>query len=273
MKMKAIGTLIEASPGEQLSEYEIWTGVLDYYDHWQSIDARLAEHHDPLSKWAEAFGHDLVNLATYSHLILTWLEPDNIRKAESVVVVSGVTEAFLLSLRSAADAIAGAISHVACIKAGQAPGGSLRALLTWAKKNPQRIRASIASVLAGDFEWFWNLKSLRDYIVHDGATPNIHCNGRQFNLWVYTPNRGWITREPLLPLLKRRVESLISFADAASKGINQEIQMPDDRVVGKGTLLGFSVDGEGLGVVMVGHGKEIPNRRCWCSPPRHGQGH
>ena len=63
MKMKAIGTVIEASPDQQLSEYEIWTGLLDYYDHWQSIDARLAEHHDPLSKWAEAFGHDLVNLA------------------------------------------------------------------------------------------------------------------------------------------------------------------------------------------------------------------
>lgn len=151
--MKAIGTVIEASPGE-LSEYEIWAGVLDYYDHWQSIDARLAEHHDPLSKWAEAFGHDLVNLATYSHQILTWLEPDKITKAESLAVVSSVTEAFLLSLRSAADAIAGAISHVACTKPEQAPGGSLRALLTWAKKNPQRIRAPIASVLAGNFEWF-----------------------------------------------------------------------------------------------------------------------
>lgn len=230
MKMRALGTVIEVSPDEQLSEYEIWTGVLDYYDHWQSIDARLAEHHDPLSKWAEALGHDLVNLATYSHQILTWLEPGNIRKAESVVVVGGATEAFLLSLRSAVDTIAGAISHAASIKPGQAPRGSLRALLTWAKKNPQRIRASITPVLAGDFAWFWNLRSLRDYIVHDGATPNIHCNGRQFNLWVYAPNRGWITREPLLPLLKRHVGSLLSFADTASKGINQEIQMPGDRV-------------------------------------------
>ena len=229
MTMKAIGTVIEASPGD-LSEHEIWAGVLDYYDHWMSIDPRLAEHHDPLSKWAEAFGHDLVNLATYSHQILTWLEPDNIRKAESVVVVGGVTEAFLLSLRSAADAVAGAISHVAGTKPGQAPGESLRALLNWAKSNPHRIRASIAPVLAGDFKWFWNLRSLRDYIVHGGATPNIACDGLQFNLWVYAPNRGWVTREPLLPLLKRHVGSLLSFANAASIAINQEIQMPEDRI-------------------------------------------
>lgn len=227
--MKALGTIIEASPGE-LSEYEVWAGVLDYYDHWESAYARLSEHHDPLSKWAEAFGHDIVNLATYSHQILTWLDPDNIRKVESVVVVGGVTEAFLLSLRSAADTVAGAISHVACTKPKQAPSRSLRALLTWAKKNPQRVRASIGSILAGDFEWFWSLRSLRDYIVHDGAIPNIHCNGRQFNLWVYAPNCGWITREPLLPLLKMRVERLLAFADAASEGINQEIQMPDDRI-------------------------------------------
>ena len=227
--MKALGTIIEASSGV-LPENEIWAGVLDYFDHWQSIDPRLSAHHIPLSKWAEAFGHDLVNMATYAHHILSWLKPDNIRKAESVVVVGGMTEAFLLSLRSASDAVAGAISHVASTKSGQSPGESLRALLTWAKKNPQRVNPPIASVLQGDFEWFWNLRSLRDYIVHGGATPNIACNGRQFNLWVYVPNKGWITREPLLPLLKQHFDGLLSFANAASMGINVAIQMPADRV-------------------------------------------
>ena len=74
--MKALGTIIEAKIGELL-ENEIWSGLLDYYDHWESIDDRLAAHHDALSKWSEAFGHDLVNMATYSDVILTWLDSRN----------------------------------------------------------------------------------------------------------------------------------------------------------------------------------------------------
>jgi hypothetical protein len=50
---------------------------------------------------------------------------------------------------------------------------------------------------------FRNIRTLRDHVVHGGADANIHCDGHQFNLWLVS-SKGWITREPLLPLLHER---------------------------------------------------------------------
>ena len=79
---------------------------------------------------------------------------------------------------------------------------SLRALLKWARKNPNRVTDAVKPAFDYDFEWFWELRSLRDYLVHNaGVHVNINCDGKQFNLWLHHPTRGWITREPLLPML------------------------------------------------------------------------
>ena len=227
--MIALGTIVEASR-TRMSDTEFYSGLLDYYDHWENVDPRLVAHHEHLSRAADVFGHDLVNMATYAYEILGWLRPERIREPSSVVSVGGMAEAFLVSIRSACDAVADALSYKACGKPGQAPTDGLRALLTWAQKNETRVQPAVMSVLSGDFEWFWKLRSLRDHVVHNGVHAVIHTNGRQFNLWAHSPRVGWITREPLLPLLVRKLQNLVSFADQAAAALNQVISLPEDRV-------------------------------------------
>ena len=228
MRLKALGTIIRWS-GAALTPSDFYSGILDYWDHWESIDPRITDHHPVLSRAADAFGHDIVNLATYANEILSWLPPSRIRCPPSVIVVGGMTEAFMYSVRSACDVIAAALAQYVSDNPGQVPRDSLRALIQWSERNPARVRPAVASVLSSDFSWFWNLRELRDALGHRGAHANIHCNGRQFNLWLYGP-REWITREPLLPLLAGQLEGLISFADQSANAINMTIGLPADRL-------------------------------------------
>lgn len=207
----------------------MFCGLLDYYDDWNNIDSRLADHHKHLSGAAAAFGHDLVHQATYIHEILRRLPSVEQLQAEDVVTVASMTEAFLVSLRSAYDAIAAAIGYVACEKTGQAPRDSLRSLADWASPHPTRARAAVRELLGAIPGEFWELRKLRDLIVHTGASVNIHTDGRQFNLWLYGVN-GWITREPLMPLLARQQAALLQFGNAAASVVGQQIELPADRL-------------------------------------------
>jgi hypothetical protein len=117
--MNAIGTIITTQPREPFSN-EIHTLLLDYYDHWSEIDSRLSNHHQVLSRAAELFAHDLVNMATYAQEILNWLEPDRMYDGNGVLVVGGMTEAYLLSARCACDSIALALAYVVT-KNGSSP--------------------------------------------------------------------------------------------------------------------------------------------------------
>jgi hypothetical protein len=228
-KIMALGTIIETNPAVD-DQDSVYSGLLDYYDHWSNVDDRLSTHHQYLSRAADIFGRDVVNMATYAHEILGWLSPDRIRLPPSVVCVGGMTEAFLVSTRSAYDAVGIALSYVACKKAGQAPSDSLRSLITWARQNKNRTRPEIFSLLSNEMDSFWRLRSIRDHIVHGGAHATIHCTGRQFNLWLHSPRDGWITREPLLPLLSRQYRDMLNFADASATAINLLIDLPKDRV-------------------------------------------
>jgi len=228
-KYLALGTIIE--PNEAADEEDtLYCGLLDYYDHWSEVDHRLANHYPCLSRAAEIFGHDVVNIATYAHEILGWLSPDRIRLPSSVVCVGGMTEAFLVSTRSAYDAVGIALSYVACEKPDQAPSDSLRSLISWARRHENRMRPEIFSFLSSEIGSFWRLRTIRDYIVHGGAHANIHCTGKQFNFWLHSPRDGWITREPLLPLLSRQYRDMLNFADAAAKQVNYLIDLPQDRL-------------------------------------------
>ena len=224
--MTALGTLIE-TPVE-LSENEYCSGFLDYYDHWESVDPRLTDYHDPLSHLSHAFGHDLVHIATHIREIMNWLQPSHLADPRSVVVVGAWTEAFLTSVRTAVDVLAGGIGYVAS-KPGQAPTASLRALVNWAEKNQARVRPEVKQVLSQDLSWFRRLRALRDHVIHSGASVTIHTDGHQFNIWVYIPGKGWWTREPLLPLLAMQLRSLIAFSNDAAGAINAVIDFPEDR--------------------------------------------
>ena len=226
---KALGTIVDLR-GASLENTEIYSGILDYYDQWSEIDPRLAQHHPVLSRAANVFGHDLVNMATYAHEILGWLQPDRIVLGQSVVSVGGMTEAYFVSVRSACDAVADALAYRACSNVGQVPSDSLRALVTWAQKNKSRVNPIIANILSGDLQWFWSLRSLRDHIVHNGVHAVIHTDRKQFNLWVISAKHGWVTREPLLPLLASTLDHLLAFADRAADAINKTIDLPPDRL-------------------------------------------
>jgi hypothetical protein len=228
MRVRALGTIIEWS-GAGLTPSDFYSGMLDYFDHWQSIDPRLMDHHATLSAAADAFGHEIVNLATYSNEILAWLPPSRIQQPPWVVIVGGMTEAFIYTVRSACDVIAAALGQYVSEKPGQVPRDSLRALIAWSAQNPSRIRPSVGAVLSSDFRWFWNLRKLRDALSHRGANANIACNGRQFYLWFHGP-QGWIAREPLLPLLADQLRHLTALADQSAQAINGIIGLPVDRL-------------------------------------------
>ena len=237
--MRALGTIVKTYPGMEPATH-VYCGLLDYYDDWNDIDPRLAAHYDHLSRAADIFGHDLVNIATYVSEILGWLPAERIHLSHSVVCVGGMTEAFLVSIRSAYDAVAIALAYVASEKPGQAPAKSLRDLIAWAKRNKSRVRVRVTELLAQEHEALWNVRTLRDYVVHSGAHATIHCDGHQFNLWIHS-SKGWVTREPLLPLLAPHLAHLLALADATSIVINEVIELPNDRLRSRaveGVLIG-----------------------------------
>ena len=225
--MRALGSIITTAQREPTVD-EIYCCLFDYYDHWDDIDPRLKEHHDPLSHAANLFAHDLVNLSAYAQEVLHWLQPRNLRSESAVVVVGALAEAFITSARSTCDGLSVALSYAASEKRGQAPSGSLRALLEWAKKNPHRVAVSARPAFGNNYDWFWRLRSLRDNLIHKGATPTVHCDGRQFNLWLHSAH-GWITREPLLPMLASLTQSVLDLGQQVSEAVNRRFPLPLDR--------------------------------------------
>lgn len=235
----ALGTLV-ARPARPLSNWELECGVFDYYDHWSEIDPRLASVNATLAPLAEAFAQDMNNLAVYVGEILGWLAPERIRQAESVVVVGSMSEAFLVCARAAADVLGSLLGFAACVKPGQAPRTSLRELLKWAAAHPERVRSEAANVLANDWSWFSDLRTLRDFVTHGGVQAGIHCDGRQFNLWMHSGRVGWVTCRLLLPLLATVLTGLLSRAEDVATLVNGVIALPADRV-GSRVLQGLCI--------------------------------
>jgi hypothetical protein len=199
--VRALGTIIEWNSDHPLSEHELYTGILDYFDNWWEVDTRLTLHHDYLSPPAFALGHDIINMATYVNEILYWLEPKRIRHSESLVIVSSMAEAFFFSARSACDAIAAVLAYKACEKAGQAPSESLSDLIKWVKKHPTRVRPEITTVLSTNFDWFWKLRRMRDQIGHGLADCCAFCDGRQFDIFLLATLSDQAPRAAPLPAL------------------------------------------------------------------------
>ena len=202
-------------------------GFLDYYDIWVEIDPRLEKYSD-LRHAAGAFGHDIVHLATYVYDILNWLKPKRIQNSMCVMYVGAMTEAALVSIRSAYDAVAMGLAQVATAKRGQAPT-TLAELVNWARKNPSRIDPKVRELLAQEHEAFWFARRYRDYVVHRGADIVIHTDRHQFNLNLRAEDE-WLVQEPLIPMLARHIKHLIEFANEAATIVNAAISLPPDRV-------------------------------------------
>lgn len=215
----------EGSP----SRFNLYCAAFDFYDHWAEVDPLVSKKHPTLPPYCEALAFDVNNIAVIAGELLRWVHPRSISQSKSVVVVGTLVEAYIVNLRSAADVIGAMAAYGASLKFGQAPNTSLNDLLKWAKKNPSKVRPQMINFLHADWAWLYEMRTMRDLLVHQGLHANIHCDGKQFNLWVHCPKRGWIVREPLFPLLARWTHSLLKAAENCGSSIAAYVDLPIER--------------------------------------------
>jgi hypothetical protein len=226
--MRALGSLVtKQNPS---SDAELHCAAFDFYDHWTEIDPTVSGAHPRLPPLCEALAFDLNNIASLSSELLRWVRPTSLAKSESVVMVSALAEAYIVNLRSAADVVGSMAAYCTATKPGQAPNTSLNDLLQWVKKNPSRVRPEVFGFLQSDWSWFYEMRTMRDLLVHEGLHANIATNRKQYSLWVYSPKRGWITRKPLFPILARWTTCLIERADQCGKIVAEYVCLPPERV-------------------------------------------
>jgi hypothetical protein len=208
-----------------IGESEIYLPLFDYFDSWETFGK------EPLSQPARVFAQDLVNAAVYSSQILGCRDhaKDPAHLGSAVVIVCTLTEGFLVSLRCAWDALAMALSVGACEKPGQAPKDSMRALLKWAGDNKGRVHPTLQPILTADVEWFWKLRTLRDYLVHQSSIANIFFDGDNFKLDLIPGFTGSPKMEPLLPILASASEHLLDFAYRVSDALQEIVPLPSER--------------------------------------------
>jgi hypothetical protein len=142
------------------------------------------------------------------------------------VIACTLVEGFLVSLRCACDALAVALAVASCGKPGQAPQDSLRALLNWAAKNQDRVDPKLRPILTSDAGWFWNLRTLRDYLIHQGSHAFIFWNGDEFRLTLAPRFEGGPVMAPLLPLLASLSEQFLAFAYRATAAVQEIVSLP-----------------------------------------------
>ncbi len=143
----------------------------------------------------------------------------------------GLTEAYIVNLRSAANVVGRMAAYCAATKPRQAPAASLNDLLQWVKKNPTRVRPEVLGFIQSDWSWFYQMRTMRDLLVHAGLHANVVTNRKPYSLSLYSPKRGWIPRKPLFPILPRWTTCLIDRTDQCGK-IVQNIYACHQSVLG-----------------------------------------
>jgi hypothetical protein len=122
-----------------------------------------------LTQIAHSLAHDFLNLATLAGRLL-WYEgitPDENRSPD-LVAIAVDTETYLVSLKTACDILAEAFAYF-CVepnKRGQVPR-TFRKLVLRARNNPDSLRETFRFITE-HFDWFMELRSYRDQIVHQG---------------------------------------------------------------------------------------------------------
>lgn len=225
---RALGSLIEHRG--RLTRFQFYSPAFDFYDHWSELDPEVSGAHSGLPRLCEALAHDFNNLAVLASELLRWSQPGELWKSEGAVAVGTFAEAYITTLRSAADVVAGLTAYCACTKPGQAPNGSLHDLLKWAHKNPTRVRSEASVFINADWSWFFEMRTMRDLLVHDGLHANIFSNRKAYRLWVHSPSRGWVTRTPLFPLLGKWTRRLQNSATVSGQLLAEYTNLPSRRI-------------------------------------------
>ncbi len=202
---------------------------------------------------AHSLAHDFLNLATLAGRLL-WYEgvtPDMSRSPD-LVAIAVDTETCLVSLRTACDIVARAFWHF-CVdpkKRGQLPkedkegkqtAASFRALIFWARDNPQRLRENFR-FLPNHFDWFMKMRADRDKIVHDGYSLTIYTERDFFQFFLvpggvtelqqlhggykqedYDEDNPRFVRVPLVSWLKKLTTDVLGLADELSRAIETQL--------------------------------------------------
>jgi hypothetical protein len=142
-----------------------------------------------------------------------------------------------MHLRSACDVIA-VIIHTVCIddkKKGQVPDESFNDLADWIDKNPARVPNNLKFVVEHK-DWFVELRSIRDKLVHHRIDINIFIDGvaPQFSLMSTgdihlhflrkprKPLENPLQLAPLLPFLKLVTHGALNLADQVTEVLAAE---------------------------------------------------
>jgi hypothetical protein len=199
-----------------------------------------------LSQTVHSLAHDILNMATLAGRLL-WCEgvtPDMSRSPDLVAV--GVdAESYLVLLRTACDIIADVFAKF-CVdpkRNGQLPKekSSLRALLFWARDNPERLRENFRFI-TDHFDWFMELRGYRDRIVHQGFYSNVYTERDFFQFFLmpggvaelqwlhggykeedHQPDKPRFQRVPLLSWLKGLTISVLELAEQLSSAIEKQL--------------------------------------------------
>ena len=176
--IRALGKTITLEAGQSLTKHDFYLPLSDVL-----LDLVEQDLYGPSAKSASLLGcslaHDFIRLSTVAGQLLWFVETTPVRiGTPDLLSITMLAESYLMSLRSACDVIA-VIIHTFCIedkKRGQVPDESFNDLIDWIENNPNRVPESIKFVVEHR-EWFVELRSIRDKLVHPRFDINIFMNG------------------------------------------------------------------------------------------------
>jgi hypothetical protein len=239
--IRALGKNVRIRPGEALTKHDFLLPLTDLLLDIVEQDME-SEYALWYSQRACALAHDVLNMATMAGELLWHTSVASLRSATSdSVYISVVAENYFVQARSACDVIAEVILKL-CVepkKRGQLPpedpleGNSFRSLLNWVVKNPTRIPD--IGFVAEHEDWFSQLVGIRDKLVHLGHDMIIFTNpiAPSFGLmdtgastlhFFRKPRERFPegpTPVPLLPVLKRITEGVLTLSGQAATAIAQ----------------------------------------------------
>jgi hypothetical protein len=194
---------------------------------------------------AHSFAHDFLNLATLAGRLL-WCEgvTPNMSRSPDLVAIGVDTETYLISLRAACDILAEAIVYfgVEPRNRGKVPKDSINSLKNWILKDQIRINTfhETFHFIREHFDWFTELKAIRDKIVHQGYHSNIYTDRILFKFMLmpigvvelqmlhggykekdHREDKPRFRQVPLLSLLKRFTLSVLELATQLSRAIQE----------------------------------------------------
>jgi len=125
-----------------------------------------------ISTYYSCIHSDLWNLSTIAER-LTWMQSNALEnqdfKDRWFYYASVDIQIFHVEIRSILDYITQIIRLFSPQPGQVTDTGSFRKLLNWLGNNPNRIQEEVADLCLEQYEWFHEMRSIRDFILHSGG--------------------------------------------------------------------------------------------------------